>query len=45
MYHYYHRRSHMLHHIKTNEPEDPDTFAMGTFWDVFSIKTPWLLIN
>jgi beta-carotene hydroxylase len=45
MYHYYHRKSHTLHHIKTNHPEDPDTFAMGEFWEVFLIKTPWSLIN
>jgi beta-carotene hydroxylase len=45
MYHYHHRRSHMLHHIKTNEPEDPDIFAMGSFWEVSLIKTPRALIN
>jgi beta-carotene hydroxylase len=45
MYHYHHRKSHFVHHAKTNEPEDPDKFAMGSFPEVFFLKTPWTLIN
>ena len=45
MYHYHHRKSHFIHHAKTNEPEDPDKFAMGGFLKVFFLKTPWSLIN
>lgn len=45
MYHYHHRKSHFIHHARTNEPEDPDTFAMGSFLEVFFLKTPWSLIN
>lgn len=45
MYFHHHRKSHFVHHTKTNEPEDPDKFAMGGFWEVFLIKTPWSLVD
>ena len=45
MYHYHHRKSHFIHHAKTNEPEEPDKFAMGGFLEVFFLKTPWSMIN
>jgi beta-carotene hydroxylase len=45
MYHYTHRKSHFTHHAKTNEPEDPDKFAMGGFLEVFFLKTPRSMIN
>ncbi len=45
MYHYHHRKSHFIHHAKTNMPEDPDKFAMGSFLEVFFLKTPLTLIN
>ena len=45
MFFYHHRKSHFIHHAKTNEPEDPDKFAMGGFLEVFFLKTPWSLIN
>ena len=45
MYFYHHRKSHFVHHAKTNQPEDPDRFAMGGFWEVFLLKTPSALVN
>jgi len=45
MYHYHHRKSHFIHHARTNMPEDPDKFAIGSFPRVFFLKTPWLLIG
>jgi fatty acid desaturase len=45
MFFYHHRKSHFIHHAKTNEPEDPDKFAMGGFLEVFFVKTPWALIS
>jgi beta-carotene hydroxylase len=45
MYFYHHRKSHFIHHAKTNAPGDPDTFLMGSFLEVFFLKTPWSLIN
>jgi len=45
MFYYHHRKSHFIHHAKTNGPEDPDKFAMGGFLVVFFLKTPWSLIN
>lgn len=45
MYLYHHRKSHFIHHARTNKPEDPDKFAMGGFLEVFFLKTPWALIN
>jgi len=45
MFFYHHRKSHFIHHAKTNGPEDPDKFAMGGFLEVFFLKTPWSLIN
>ncbi len=45
MFFYHHRKSHFIHHARTNEPEDPDKFAMGGFLEVFFVKTPWSLIN
>lgn len=45
MYHYHHRKSHFIHHARTNMPEDPDKFAMGSFLAVFFFKTPLALIN
>jgi fatty acid desaturase len=45
MFFHHHRKSHFLHHAKTNMPEDPDSFAMGGFARVLFIKTPWSLIN
>lgn len=40
-----HRKSHFIHHARTNGPEDPDTFLMGNFWSVVLVKTPLALIN
>lgn len=40
-----HRKSHFVHHAKTNAPGDPDTFLMGNFWTVVLVKTPWTMIN
>lgn len=40
-----HRKSHFIHHARTNGPEDPDTFLMGSFWSVVLVKTPLALIN
>lgn len=40
-----HRKSHFIHHAKTNAPGDPDTFLMGNFWSVVLVKTPWTLLN
>jgi len=40
-----HRKSHFIHHARTNGPDDPDTFLMGSFWSVVLVKTPWALIN
>jgi fatty acid desaturase len=45
MYYDHHRKSHYIHHARTNRPEDPDTFAMGSFAEVFFVKTPWSLLN
>ncbi len=45
MYFDHHRKSHFIHHARTNQPDDPDTFAMGTFVEVFFVKTPWSLLN
>lgn len=45
MYFHHHRKSHFIHHARTNRPEDPDKFAMGTFAEVFFLKTPWSLLN
>ena len=45
MYFHTHRKSHNIHHAKTNAPGDPDTFLMGNFWAVVLVKTPWSLIN
>jgi beta-carotene hydroxylase len=42
---YAHRKSHFIHHAKTNTPGDPDTFLMGAFWEVVLVKTPWSLVN
>jgi fatty acid desaturase len=45
MYFHHHRKSHYIHHARTNQPGDPDRFAMGSFLEVFFVKTPWSLIN
>lgn len=45
MFFHHHRKSHFVHHAKTNMPEDPDTYAIGSFSQVFFVKTPWALIN
>jgi beta-carotene hydroxylase len=45
MFHFHHRKSHFVHHARTNMPDDPDTFAMGSFARVFFVKTPWSMIN
>ena len=45
MYFHTHRKSHFIHHAKTNMPGDPDTFLMGRFWEVVLVKTPRSLIN
>ena len=45
MHHFHHRKSHFVHHSRTNLPEDPDTFAMGSFARVFFIGTPWSMLN
>lgn len=45
MYFHHHRKSHFIHHARTNRPEDPDIFAMGSFPAVFFVKTPWSIIN
>ncbi|MEX2200850.1 MAG: fatty acid desaturase [Dongiaceae bacterium] len=45
MFHFHHRKSHFMHHARTNMPDDPDTFAMGSFTRVFFVRTPWSMIN
>ena len=45
MFFHTHRKSHFIHHARTNAPGDPDTFLMGNFWAVVLVKTPWSLIN
>ncbi len=45
MYFHAHRKSHFIHHAKTNAPGDPDTFLMGNFWEVVLVKTPLSLVN
>lgn len=45
MFFHHHRKSHFIHHARANRPEDPDKFAMGSFAEVFFVKTPWALLN
>jgi fatty acid desaturase len=45
MFFHHHRKSHFLHHARTNFPDDPDSYAIGSFARVFFVKIPWALIN
>jgi fatty acid desaturase len=45
MFFHHHRKSHFLHHARTNMPEDPDLYAEGSFVRVFFLKIPWALAH
>lgn len=45
MFFHHHRRSHLIHHYKTNIPEDPDLYAIGAFWPVVLLKIPWAVLS
>ncbi len=45
MFFHHHRRSHMIHHFKTNMAEDPDQYAIGAFWPVVLVKIPWAVLS
>ncbi|PZF77557.1 hypothetical protein DK847_09635 [Aestuariivirga litoralis] len=40
-----HRRQHMAHHAHTNEDEDPDIYARGSFGGWLFLRLPLALIN
>jgi len=40
MFFHHHRRSHLIHHYKTNMAEDPDLYAVGPFWQVALFQIP-----
>lgn len=42
---HHHRKSHFVHHARTNRPEDPDFYAKGSFARVFFVQIPWALLN
>ncbi|MGE3780937.1 MAG: fatty acid desaturase [Pirellulaceae bacterium] len=41
----HHRKQHMVHHARTNEENDPDIYARGSFLGFLFIKLPLALIN
>jgi fatty acid desaturase len=41
----HHRKSHFVHHARTNTAEDSDLYAKGSFLEVFFLKVPWALVN
>ena len=45
MYFYAHRKSHFIHHAKTNAPGDPDTFLHGQLLGCRAHQDPLLLVN
>lgn len=45
MFFHQHRKSHFVHHARTNRDDDTDLYAKGSFPRVFFVKIPWALIN
>lgn len=45
MFFHHHRMSHRLHHRQTNEPQDPDGYAIGSFPRIFFIGIPGTLLQ
>jgi fatty acid desaturase len=45
MFFHHHRKSHFIHHAKTNTAEDTDLYARGGFARVFFVQIPWALAN
>ena len=45
MFFHHHRGSHLLHHRRTNFPEDPDDYAIGSFCHIFFIGIPGTLLH
>ncbi|MBZ0161842.1 MAG: fatty acid desaturase [Notoacmeibacter sp.] len=41
----HHRKSHMAHHARTNEEEDPDIYARGGFLGWVFVRAPLSLMN
>ncbi|MGH6720242.1 MAG: fatty acid desaturase family protein [Alphaproteobacteria bacterium] len=42
---HHHRKSHFVHHARTNSDQDPDLYAKGSFLEVTFLKVPWTLLN
>jgi beta-carotene hydroxylase len=40
-----HRRQHMTHHAHTNQDEDPDIYARGSFLGWIFLRLPYALLN
>ncbi len=45
MFFHPHRKSHFIHHARTNQPEDPDLWAKGSFTRVLCVQVPWMLLG
>lgn len=45
MFFHTHRKAHFVHHARTNQPDDTDLWAKGSFARVFFVQVPWLLLR
>lgn len=45
MFFHHHRKSHFIHHARTNRADDTDLYARGGFARVFFVRIPWALAN
>ncbi|MDH3242654.1 MAG: fatty acid desaturase [Alphaproteobacteria bacterium] len=45
MFFHHHRKSHFIHHARTNMADDTDLYAKGSFARVFFAQIPWALLT
>jgi fatty acid desaturase len=45
MFFHHHRKSHFIHHARTNMADDTDLYAKGSFARVFFVQVPRALLN